>query len=417
MIAIPRIKDYQSKNKEVVEEETSLTVEGIMAVEEDLETYVELIGNTYSNKTVPVFPSIPAEVVSIAVELGDFVNEGDVLFTLDGSNIETQVSQAELGVEQAQAAVSQANVGIKNADAAIASAQLAYDMAKSNYDMNISNYEFAVSNLEKYAQLYAEGIVSEMEYEQMKLQTSPETLTLLEKQLAQAAQGLKQAQLAKEQASSGYTQANVGVKQANLGLDTASDAVGDLVVTAPATGYITAQNLNEKVIASNASIAMTIDELQVIKVTTNVTANQVNGINIGDEVDVIISSNDKTYKGSVKSVGLTADARTMLYSVTILVENESLEIKPGMFATVRVINGVARGAVVVPSEAIVVRDGIDVVYVQEGDYPKKVAVKKGLDTGYFVEILEGIKSGDVVITKGVGLIDESTKIKVVRGDE
>jgi len=384
---------------------------------EDLKTYVELIGNTYPNKTIPVLPSMPAEVVSIEVEVGDFVNEGDILFTLDGSNIDSQVTQAEFGIEQASAAVSQAYVGIKNANAGISSAQLAYDMAKSNYEMNLKNYQFAVDNLAKYEKLYADGIVSQMEYEQMKLQAAPETLELLDKQLAQAAQGLDQAQLGKEQANSGYTQANVGLKQAKEGLESVGDTLDDLVVSAPATGYITAQNLTVNVMASNASAAMMIDELQLIKVITNVTANQVNAIKAGDIVDVIISSNNKKYVGTVNTVALTADARTMLYQVVVIVENKALEIKPGMFATVKVIIGKAENALVVPAEAVVVRDGKDVVFVQNGDKAISVEVTKGLDTGFYTEITSGLKLGDVVITKGVGLIDESTIIKVVRGDE
>jgi RND family efflux transporter MFP subunit len=283
--------------------------------------------------------------------------------------------------------------------------------------LNIKNYEFAVANLEKYGQLFEEGIISEMEYEQMKLQATQESLDILNKQLAQAEQGLNQAKLARNQASSGYTQANVGLNQAKDNLNTADDALDDLTVTAPASGYITVQNLTEKVIASNTSIAMTIDELDVIKVITSVTANQLSNIQVGEEVDVILSSTGASYKGLVKTIDLTADQRTMLYSVTVLVENKELNIKPGMFATVRLINGKAENAVSVPSDAVVVRDGKDIVFVQAGEKAIAKEVVKGLDTGFYTEILEGIEPGDIVITKGVGLIDETTVIKVVRGDE
>jgi len=418
-IAAPRIIDLV--NKEAVSDDgvRAITVEGVEVMTEDLETYVEFIGNTFSNKTIPVIPSIPAEVLSIAVAVGDFVVEGDVLFTLDGSNIEAQVTQAEFGVEQASAALSQAGVGIKSASAGITSAELAYEMAKSNYNMSLNNYQFSVDNLAKYAQLYNEGIISEMEYNQMKLQAAPETMDLLEKQLEQAAGGLASAKLGKEQASAGYTQANVGLKQATDGLETANETIEDLVVTATVSGYITAQNLTENVMASNASVAMMIDELQKIKVTTNVTANQVGDINVGDKVDVVISSTDKTYTGTVDVVSLTADARTMLYPITVIVENQNLEIKPGMFATIRVKSGEAKNALVVPTGTVVVRDGKNVVFVKNNDSEMAVAVEVviGLDTGYYTEVISGLKSGDVVITKGVGLINESTLINVVRGDD
>lgn len=418
-IAAPRVLDIV--NKEAVTEEgvRPITVEGIEVMSEDLITYVELIGNTFSNRTVPVMPSMPAEVVSIAVTVGDFVEVGDVLFTLDGSNLEAQMTQAGFGVEQANAALSQAGVGIKNANAGIASAELAYEMAKSNYDMNLNNYQFSLDNLAKYEQLFNEGVVSEMEYNQIKLQAAPETLVLLEKQLEQAAQGLAQAKLGKEQANAGYTQSNVAVKQAKDGLETANETLEDLIVTATVSGYITAQNLTENVMASNASVAMMIDELQKIKVTTNVTANQVGTIKKGDKVDVIVSATGNTYAGTVDVVSLSADARTMLYPITVIVENNDLEIKPGMFATIRIVSGEAKNALVVPTEAVVVRDGKDIVFVQKADSDVAIPVEvvKGLDTGYYTEIISGLSLGDIVITKGVGLINESTVINVVRGDE
>ncbi len=46
-----------------------------------------------------------------------------------------------------------------------------------------------------------------------------------------------------------------------------------------------------------------------------------------------------------------------------------------------------------------------------------VTVQIGIDTGYEVEITQGLSKGDVVITKGAGLINEETELNVIRGDE
>lgn len=415
-LTVPRIMD--KLNEETVSEELQvITVGGQAALKGDITTYYELIGNTYSNKTVPVLPAMPGKVASIEVSVGDFVNEGDVLFVIDGESLEAQVTQAELGKEQADAALAQAGVGVKNANAGIASAQLAYEMAKSSYEMNLSSYNFSAANLAKYEELYAEGIVSEMEIEQMRLQANPETLAIYEKQLQQAEQGLAQAKLGAEQASAAYTQAGVGVKQADEGIKSASDAMEDLRVTAPVSGYITQQNLTEDTMAANTSVAMMIDELQVIKVSANVTANQVGSLEAGDQVEVYVSATEKFYQGTIETISLTADARTMLYPITILVENDDLEIKPGMFATVHMVEDAISGGIIVPTEAVVVRDGKTVVFVYDGsDMALMKEVLVGLEDGYNTQILEGISEGDVVITDGVGLIDVETPISVVRGD-
>jgi len=418
LIIVPRVTKQENKTASAEEEIVAVTVAGNQVHKGDLATYVDLIGNTYSNATIPVIATIPAEVVSINVEVGDFVEEGDPLFTLSTEDLEDSITQAKLGEEQANAVLNQANVGVQSAKRSVEAAQLAYDMAKSNYDKNLASYQFAVDNLSKYEELYNQGIVSETEYEQMKLQAAPETLDLLNQQLEQAKQGLETAQLGISQANSVYSQANVGVKQAGEGLKNANEAIEDMVVTAPATGYITAQNLTEKSMASNASAAMIIDELQVIKVTANVTANQVNKIKEGEKVDVVISANDKTYVGTVKTVGLTSNAATLLYPIVVEVPNKDLEIKPGMFATIEFKTDEVKNVMLVPVDAVVVRDGQDVVYVQDTETTaKEVSVETGLDDGYNVEIKSGLSENDVVITDGVGLINESTIIRVIRGDE
>jgi len=413
-----RVIELVNGNDVVVEEAKPMTVEGIKVTQQDLSTSIELIGNTYANTSVPVLPPFPAKVLSINVKLGDYVKVGDVLFTLDPSDIDAQITQAEFGVAQAENGVKLANIGVKNANAGEESAKLGYTMAKSNYDMNLEKYTFAQNNLTKYEALYKEGIVSETEYEQMKLQASPETITLLESQLQQAEQGLSQAQLGKEQASASVTQSTIGLEQAREGLRKAKEAAEDLNVTASVEGYVTSLNISENVMASNVQPAMMIDELKIIKITTNVTAQTLNLIQVNDQVSVNITSLGKTFEGTVESVALSADVRTLLYPIIIKVPNENLELKPGMFATIEIINGMAKNVLSIPTSALLVRNGQDVVYVQVSENKaEERSVEKGIDTGFYVEIKKGLTLEDVVITKGVGLLENDTLINVVRGDE
>lgn len=405
-------------NQVVVEEVKPLTVEGIQVTQQDLSTTLDLIGNTYANKSVPVLAPFPAKVVSVEVQLGDYVQAGDVLFTLDPSDLDAQITQAQFAVDQATNGVNLANLGIKNAAAGTDSANLAYTMAQSTYAMNLEKYEFAKSNLEKYEELYTSGTISESEYEQMKLQASPETINLLDAQLKQAEQALSQAQLGKEQAQANVKQASIALEQAKEGLKKAQEAVDDLEVTAPVEGYVTTLNVTEEVLVSNTQVAVMIDELSVIKVTTSVTADALSLLKKEDAASVSITSLGQDFEGTIESVALTADARTLLYPIVIKIPNESLTIKPGMFATIHIINAQADNVLTVPTSAVLVRNGKDVVYVQVGtDRAEERIIEKGVDTGFYVEVKSGLSQDDVVITKGVGLLENDTIINVVRGDE
>ncbi len=418
VITVPRVIEKLEKSNSSDDGLTVVTVEGVAAKSGDVSTSLDLIGNATAETTAPVLAPIPAKVLEVKVTAGTFVNEGDVLFSLDPSDVESQVTQANLSVKQAQAGLNQAAVGIDNARMAIDNANLAYDMAVSNYEMNKDQYEYAASNLEKYATMYEEGIVSEAEYEQVKLQASPETLTLLDKQLAQAEQGKEQAQLGLRQAQAAYSQANAGVSLAKEGYKTAVDTKEDLVVTAPVSGFVTSVSVSKDGMASNTSPAMMIEAMDVIKVATTVTANSLAYVEAGETVQVSIEALNQTFSGTVESVATSANMQTMLYPVVVVVDNEDHAIKPGMFATVKVTTESAKNAIVVPTEAVIMRDDASYVYVQTSETTaEQRMVEVGIDTGYEVEILDGISEGDVVITGGVGLINDKTQLNVVRGDE
>jgi multidrug efflux pump subunit AcrA (membrane-fusion protein) len=416
-IVIPRIipKDEENSDEALVKK---VTVEGEAARVETVETYIELIGSTYAKSSVPVMAPVPADVDNIYIAVGDYVEEGQVLFSLDPSDVENQVRQAQLSVNQAQASANQAGVGISSAQGSIKSAELAYELAKSNYEMSLENYEFSVDNLEKNKELYDQGIISEVEYEQIRLQASPESLTILKKQLEQAEQALNQARLGANQASASYAQASVGIDMAREGYEVALETLNDLEVTAPISGYVTALNLTENAMASNQQAAIVIEDLGQIKVTASVTPETIRKINKGDQLQVMIGSFEEPFMGEVTAASLSADSATRLYPIEIIIDNADGRIRPGMFATIQVINEQSVSAVTIPSEAVLPHNGGYIVYrVVSENKAEPVDVEIGMDTGYKVEIIKGLSEGDVVITKGAGLINEETELNVIRGNE
>ncbi|WZL80893.1 efflux RND transporter periplasmic adaptor subunit [Vallitaleaceae bacterium 9-2] len=417
IIVIPRVMDNnQGGSEESVIK--SVTVEAEAAKTQKVETYIDLIGSTYAKATVPVMAPVPADVDNIHIAVGDYVTQGQVLFSLDPSDVENQVKQAQLSVDQASAAAAQANVGINSARESIKTAELAYELAKSNYEMNLENYEFAVDNLEKNKELYEQGVISEVEYEQIRLQASPESLTILKKQLEQAEQALNQARLGENQASASYGQAAVGIDMAQEGYQIALDTLNDLEVTAPIDGYITTLNLTENAMATNQQAAIVIEDLMQIKVTASVTPETVSKINKGDQLQVMVGSYEEPFTGEVTGVSLSANSATRLYPIEVTIENDDGRIRPGMFATIKVINEKSEQALTVPSDAVLQHDDGYVVYrLVSENKAEPVTVQIGIDTGYEVEITQGLSKGDVVITKGAGLINEETELNVIRGDE
>lgn len=381
-----------------------VTVGGLEILQGDLQTTVELIGSTAPEEMVNVMVTVPSEVEAVNVEVGDVVTEGQVLFTLDAESVQNQVTQAEI-------AVTMAEVGIANANAGVEQARLSYNMSVANYEMQLDSYEFSRNNLANYEELLAQGVVSQMEYDQVKLQSSDETLNVLEAQKSQAAAALNQAKL-------GVDSANASLLQAQEGLESALSALEDMSITAPASGVITASYVTENNFASNASPAMVIQSLDTIIVNASVTESLVSKIKKGDQVDVVINALDgAVFTGTVDTVSSAADQRTLLFPITVKVENKDHAIKPGMFATVEVVKAVSKNALYVPSEAVILRDNFSYIYMMDGESRAlRTQVETGIDNGFFTEIVSGAKAGDLIVTKGIGLIDDNSTVKLIRRD-
>jgi membrane fusion protein (multidrug efflux system) len=113
----------------------------------------------------------------------------------------------------------------------------------------------------------------------------------------------------------------------------------------------------------------------------------------------------KVFKGRIDALDAQVDPNGRALRVRAAVDNAGAVLKPGMFARPRVVFAVREGAIVVPEEALVPQGGKQLVFkVAEGEGGKKVSqrieAKVGLRLPGKVEVLEGLKPGDQVVTAG-----------------
>ena len=127
-----------------------------------------------------------------------------------------------------------------------------------------------------------------------------------------------------------------------------------------------------------------------------------------------------TFKGQVVALNSQLDANGRALLVRARIANPGAVLRPGMFARPRIIFATREGAVAVPEEALVPLGTRQFVFkVVDGPEGRKVAqrleARLGLRVPGKVEILEGLKAGDAVVTAGQGrlLRGESTPVRVI----
>ena len=149
-----------------------------------------------------------------------------------------------------------------------------------------------------------------------------------------------------------------------------------------------------------------VEDLASLKVQFAVPERYLDRLRAGQAVELKVDAMPgRTFKGRVQAVDSQVDANGRALQVLAQVDNQGAQLRPGMFARPRVVFSVREGAVVVPEEALVPQGARQLLFkVVDGPDGQKLAqrleAKVGLRLPGKVEILEGLKAGDTVVTAG-----------------
>jgi hypothetical protein len=123
----------------------------------------------------------------------------------------------------------------------------------------------------------------------------------------------------------------------------------------------------------------------------------------------------KTYEGTVAYVYPTLDQKTRTVQVRLEFSNPNLELKPGMFANVRIQTRPKNNVTVIPNEAIIRTGERNIVFVakDEGSFePREVILgMEGGERNNEIEILEGVKPGEKIVTSAQFLFDSESRLQ------
>lgn len=379
-------------------EESYTPVEVVEVELGSLSNTTSLNGRVVADKDLMIFPTMPGKVKSLSVREGAWVNKGDVLFTLDDEDLRKQILQAELS----------------------------YNMAKANYDMTLDQVDVANRSLEATKAL-AEAVLDNARENLENTRKLYEAGAISRSQLDQAELGLKQqenqleAQL--DQAKLGSSDkileiADFQLKQAELGLKQAKDTLGDFVITAPISGFVSGLTVEAGGIATNSQPAMNIVDLNRVYVNIEVVEGLINKLSKNQEVKVNISAaSSEAFQAKIDSITPSPNPRTQLYPVRIYLDNKDNLIKPGMFASVELNLDARDNSLKIPSRAILSLDNENMVYIVENNRAYRRVVELGLDTGLEVEVISGLEAEDIVIINGQNYVEDGGMVKIIGGSK
>ena len=156
-----------------------------------------------------------------------------------------------------------------------------------------------------------------------------------------------------------------------------------------------------------------IADLRSIWLSVEVFEHQVAQIGIGSQAEVELTYYPgEVFSGTVRYIEPEFSEATRTLRMKIEVPNPARRLRAGMFATVRFQPTIARQALVVPTQAVLRTGQRDIVIVDLGGgsfAPRQVTT--GHEGGGEVEILQGLREGDRIVTSSQFLIDSESSLQ------
>jgi HlyD family secretion protein len=393
---------------------------------QDLATVVSASGEIKPKTYVNIGANAFGKITRLYVREGDPVKKGQLL-----AQLENVQSSADVSANQAQ--LQAAETDAIAADAALKTASADLLRAQADYDRNKLDWERAQN-------LFKDGLIAKSDFDSRR------------NAWATADSGLVQAQARVAQARAQNDSAGKHVSQARATLTRANDVLQKTSYAAPFDGVITNLPVREGetvvigIQNSPGSTLMTLADMAIITAEVKVDETDIVNVRLGQSADITIDAiPKKIFHGTVSEIGnnaivrssglstsqqTTASEEAKDFKVVVTVQDAPKDLRPGLSTTAKITTATRSGVLAIPIQALTIRtreqleqkksssgsvqaaspaketaargqkkeDAIQGVFVIRNRKAEFVPVATGVTGTTDIEVMEGLKEGDEVIT-------------------
>jgi membrane fusion protein (multidrug efflux system) len=184
-------------------------------------------------------------------------------------------------------------------------------------------------------------------------------------------------------------------------------------VLAPISGIIASRSIKTgNFVQINTPIFRIVDNSR-LEATLNVPEREISTLKAGQPVELTADAlPGQTFTGTVDRIAPVVDSGSGTFRVVCTFSGDGL-LQPGMFGRIKIDYDKRADALVVPRAALLDDDGDPAVFAVRNGKAARVSVKLGYMDGEWVEIREGIKPGDGVVTAGKIALRDGTPVEVI----
>lgn len=358
-------------------------------------TRAGVTGKLAPSEEVAITPKVSGKISQVHVKLGQKVQAGAVLFTLDQTDLNNAVRQAQAAYELSVASLRQSTTSTGQS-----LQQAQNDLVQADQSLKDAQRDY-----ERISQLFNQGAVSAQQLEQAKA-------TLVTEQTSY--DNAKQA-LATAQQKTGVAVTEASVEQARVALEHARQQVSNAVITAPISGTISLVHGSAGEMASPQSAVVTIVNTDPLIAKANLSEMDVATVKKGDVVTITLTALAKDLKGTVTAISPVMNQDLRAYPVEISLANPDAVLKADMVVNIQFGLQQSANALVVSRKAVFEENGKQYVYKLDDKTAKKVEVETGAQTSDAIEIVKGLQEGDRIVIRGQTLLKDGATVQIQQG--
>ena len=365
------------------------------AISRELPQFFEATGSLTGDEQTDVAPSIAGKVVSINVDLGSYVKRGQTIVRLDDVDAKLRVQQAQAQVDQTKASLRQAEekVGIRPGQS--------FDINKLPDVANARvAFELAEKNQRRSEKLIESGDISRLLYDEQKARRD-QLKEQYEAALSLARQNYAAVMTAR---------ANVANAESQLNLAVRSQSYAN--VYSPIDGFVSDRPADLGEYVSTTTKVATVVKTNPLRLRIDIPEQAIPTVSVGQTVSVTTSAwPERNFSGRIARISPNVTPTSRTLTVEAEVENSGNLLKPGQFATVRILQQRAAPAVLVPARAIRTESGVSRVFVIKDGKALERQVQLGQTEGDLVQIKNGIVENETVATSNLEQLGDGMAVK------
>jgi membrane fusion protein (multidrug efflux system) len=203
-------------------------------------------------------------------------------------------------------------------------------------------------------------------------------------------------------------QAKVKVLKAEM--DVAKTQLDELLVRAPFDGVLGVRQISVGALVTPGDVVTTLDDLSIIKVDFDIAESHLASVALGQQIRATsVAYPGQVFEGQITSIASRVNPTTRSVQIRANIKNMDLKLRPGMLLQILLQKQMLK-TLVLPEVVLVPVEDKQFVFLVKNNQAELVEVKVGLRKPGKVQILSGLKAGDVVVTEGTLKLRTGSKV-------